>query len=470
MQPSFQVSRPSVNRVQSSHKTPNSPWVEALERAVRAASERAPHLILFHERRSDLRLVASAESGVSMVPTSTSGLCVDPGSGRARASFVSDPHPDDAARLVGHALERRLRPPSRTPRSRDPEEIEPVEAGFSEARDLATEAQQRASRALPAATIVARVAGFVQEVHVARVGRPVVRDIRRGLRLRVEARVGRKGRTASAVVEAARSASGASEPRARLPELIESLGRRLEARLDARAAPDGEWSAVLAPGIGGIFVHELVGHALEADTARDGGSWLATDDARRPTPLELTVIDDPRRGRAAWRIDDEGEAARPAGLLSAGRVVGRLHDRRSAAVDGATASGHGRRASHRDGVWPRMGCTFVAAGTRHPKAVIEGVRRGVMVRRMEAAHVDPRSGRAAFRVTDADAIENGVVSYALRPFLMHVDALRCFADDPRVADDLEFDVCVGSCHRAGQTLAVSVGAPTMWIGVVGIIS
>ena len=34
-----------------------------------------------------------------------------------------------------------------------------------------------------------------------------------------------------------------------------------------------------------------------------------------------------------------------------------------------------------------------------------------------------------------------------------------------VADDLRFETCIGSCHRDGQALAISVGAPTVCIGV-----
>jgi TldD protein len=112
-----------------------------------------------------------------------------------------------------------------------------------------------------------------------------------------------------------------------------------------------------------------------------------------------------------------------------------------------------------------MGCTFIARGDRRPDEILDGVRSGVYVRRMETGSTDPRSGLAVFRVTDADRIRNGRIDVALKPFLLHVDGAIALASMDRIGDDLQFDRCVGVCHRDGQPLAISVGAPTIWIGL-----
>jgi TldD protein len=112
-----------------------------------------------------------------------------------------------------------------------------------------------------------------------------------------------------------------------------------------------------------------------------------------------------------------------------------------------------------------MGCTFVAAGKSNAEELVESVREGIYVRRMDAATVEPRTGRAVFRVTEADAIRNGRTASPLQPHLLEVDGPKALAAIRSVADDLTFDVCIGSCHRDGQPLAISVGAPTIWLGV-----
>jgi len=236
--------------------------------------------------------------------------------------------------------------------------------------------------------------------------------------------------------------------------------------LEIRAIPSGRHAAVLAPGVGGVLVHEVVGHALEADAAC---SWLTG--VREPVAsADITVVDDPRVGRAAWRTDDEGVDCRPTALIRAGRVAGKLHDRATARREGVTPTGHGRRASYREPILPRMGCTFIAAGRRDPDEVIRVAGTGIYVRRMEAANVDPETSQAVFRVTDADRIVSGRIAGPLAPFAMVLNGRETLANVSSVGRDLLFDTCIGSCHREGQALSISVGAPTICIGVIGVMA
>jgi TldD protein len=261
-----------------------------------------------------------------------------------------------------------------------------------------------------------------------------------------------------------RSNEGFTAP---VPHLAERLTQRAEAIRDAVEAPRGQFPVLLAPGVGGVLFHEIVGHALEADRVLDGDSWLAQFE-EPVAARDLIVVDDPRRGRAPWRFDDEGETAKPTSLIRSGRVAGWLHDGRTARAAGKAPTGHGRCSSYRDPVQPRMGCTFVAPGEREPSDVMREIRSGVYIRRMEVGTTDPRSGRAVFRVTDADRILDGRIDVPLRPHLLFVEGARVLLAADRIANDLVFDSCIGSCHRDGRPLSVSVGAPTMWIGLAGV--
>ena len=103
-------------------------------------------------------------------------------------------------------------------------------------------------------------------------------------------------------------------------------------------------------------------------------------------------------------------------------------------------------------------------GKHAPEEVFDGIDDGIYVRRMAAAMTDTRTGRAVFRVTDADLVRDGRIDAPLKPHLIDVDAEAALASVERVADDLTFDTCVGSCLRDGQPLSSSVGAPTFRIG------
>jgi TldD protein len=112
-----------------------------------------------------------------------------------------------------------------------------------------------------------------------------------------------------------------------------------------------------------------------------------------------------------------------------------------------------------------MGCTYVEAGSEDPAEVLRETRAGVFIRRMTAGHTDPISGRASFVVGDADRIVDGRLEEPLDVFVLELDGRDSWRSIDRVAHDLAFDTCVGSCMRDGQPLAVSVGAPTIRIGV-----
>jgi TldD protein len=117
-----------------------------------------------------------------------------------------------------------------------------------------------------------------------------------------------------------------------------------------------------------------------------------------------------------------------------------------------------------------MGCTWLGPGPDEPSDVLRDTNAGVFIRRMTSGHTDPFSGRASFLVTEADRIVAGRLERPLEPFVMHLDGIEVWGSIDRVCSDVEFDTCVGSCVRDGQPLAVSVGAPTIRVGVIRVVT
>lgn len=172
-------------------------------------------------------------------------------------------------------------------------------------------------------------------------------------------------------------------------------------------------------------------------------------------------MDDPRRGRGGWQVDDEGESAQPTAIIREGSLSSFLHSLETARRAETVSTGHARCSSFRDAILPRLGCTFVANGPHHPDEIMKEVQDGIYVRRMESAHTDPSSGHALFRIRDADRIEAGQLTAPLQSHLLETLAVEALAGIAMIGNDLEFDRCIGSCHRHGQPLVTSVGAPTI---------
>jgi TldD protein len=412
---------------------------KGIQVAVHAAAQSLPAgdpcAHVFFENRVDLRVVLGADGVHQRSATRASG-----GTIAGRESI----HASDPAFLLPCP------------------DLDPPDVSWFEGREeLVIETVGRVARGRPPASWSARLVSFRQDIWVARAGREVKTDSRIGSRLELR------------IASAAPDRSSITTDLVLHPKDPELLRRRLDDafdRLEARSqalggiAP-GEHAAVFGPGAAGIVVHELIGHALEGDLVARTGSWLLEEDDLQ-SQAGVTVIDDPRRGRGGWQVDDEGTESSSAILIDRSRVVGALHDRASARRLGANLTGHGRRASYLDAVLPRMGCTYIDAGIDDPADILRATKSGVFIRRLVAGHTDPATGRAYFTVTDADRIIAGRCAEPIDTFILELDARTAFRSLNRIAHNLRFDTCIGSCVRDGQPLAVSVGAPTIRIGVV----
>ncbi len=445
------------------------PWKQALCDAARRLPAAPAGALAFREDRQDLTLELSegAERPV-FACTRTHGLAVRGPFGHPVALHLGDPDPQDALRLADAIVSGSRQPhPGGSDRNQPRQGDLPEPLALEGAADLLRLAVCETKKLHPSVEIQAHWVEFDQAIMVAPAGGDLSEDRRRGRRIRLEARIVVGDRPVAAVGEAV----GLDLDAAAVQTLVGRLVQRLNAQARAHAVLPGQLPIVFAPGVAGVLVHEIVGHALEGDVSLGRGSWLGRfaegDLVAAPA---LSVIDDPRRGRGAWRIDDEGQPARPAGLIRNGVLAGILSDLQCGQQTGHRSNGHGRRSSYREPVMPRMGCTFIAAGRYRPEQLLDGVDDGIYVRRMESASTDPWTGRAVFRVTDADRIHRGRLTSALLPHVLRIDAKETLVGIDRIADDLTFDTCVGSCVRDGQPLSISVGAPTIRTGLISVSS
>lgn len=237
--------------------------------------------------------------------------------------------------------------------------------------------------------------------------------------------------------------------------------------LDKLAAPTvraGEMTVVLAAQAGGTFVHEAVGHALEADAILEGGSpHFARKMNRRVADSRVTVLDDPTRPgqRGSFTVDDEGTPARRTVLIENGVLRDYLFDRRTAARAGRRSNGHGRRESFAHVPIPRMSNTFIAPGPDDPREILKSVKRGLWVTRMGGGQVNTTTGDFVFEVEEGHWIENGVPKHPVRGANLLGNTAATLAAIDRVGSDLGWSV--GTCGKDGQDAPVSDGLPTLRI-------
>jgi TldD protein len=227
--------------------------------------------------------------------------------------------------------------------------------------------------------------------------------------------------------------------------------------LDAGPAPTGSMPVVVGGGFGGVLFHEMTGHGLEADHVQKGASVYAGKLGEAVAQPLLTAYDDGRLP-GEWgsdAIDDEGTPTQKTRVIEDGRLIAFLHDRQSAARDGAAPTGNGRRESFRHLPIPRMTNTYIAPGDAEPEAIIGEVERGFYAVSFAGGQVDPATGDFVFGVNEGYLIEGGRVTRPCRGATLVGNCLDALAAIDAVGDD--FWMKTGMCGKGGQKVPVGTG-------------
>jgi TldD protein len=235
--------------------------------------------------------------------------------------------------------------------------------------------------------------------------------------------------------------------------------------LEAEEAPAGSLPVVLGPGWPGILLHEAIGHGLEADFNRKGTSAFAGRIGERVAAPGVTVVDDGSivKRRGSLSVDDEGQVGERTVLIENGILRGYLQDQLNSGLMGMARTGNGRRESYASFPLPRMTNTFMLAGEDDPEDIIRSVPRGVYAKHFGGGQVDITSGKFVFTATEAYLIEGGKLGAPIVGATLIGNGPDILTKVQRIGNDLRLDEGVGLCSKAGQSVPVGVGLPTLLV-------
>lgn len=310
------------------------------------------------------------------------------------------------------------------------------------------------------------LAGEWQLVTILRPGEAEAYDVRPLVRLNISVIAERDGRME-------RGSAGAGGRTGYAPyinkeswqKMADEALRQALVNLDAVPAPAGEMPVVLGPGWPGVLLHEAVGHGLEGDFNRKKTSTYADRVGKRVASPGVTIVDDgtiPDR-RGSLTIDDEGTPTQRTVLIEDGILMGYMQDRMNARLMQAQATGNGRREGYACQPMPRMTNTFMLPGTDAPQDLIAGVKRGVYAPHFGGGQVDITSGKFVFSASEAYLIENGKLTSPLKGMTLIGNGPDTMSKVIGIGNDLELDPGIGTCGKAGQSVPVGVGQPTLLI-------
>ncbi len=347
-------------------------------------------------------------------------------------------------------------------------DIDPIDAPlFTDKTALLEEIDAYVRARDPAVVQVAvSLAGSRRGVTILRPDGQRYEDARPLVRVNVSVTVERDGRRESGSAGAGgRESYAAFIAPERWKKLADEALRVAMVNLDAIPAPAGEMDVVLGPGWPGVLLHEAVGHGLEGDFNRKGTSAFAGKIGERVASPGVTVVDDGtfENRRGSLTIDDEGTPTGRTVLIEDGILKGYLQDRLNARLMGVKPTGNGRRESFAHRPMPRMTNTFMTAGDKDPGEILASLKQGVYAVNFGGGQVDITSGKFVFQCTEAYLVEGGKIKAPIKGATLIGDGPSALTRVTMVGNDLKLDEGVGTCGKAGQSVPVGVGQPTLYI-------
>lgn len=352
---------------------------------------------------------------------------------------------------------RRISPEVRHPVAKDPaavdvaDKVAALEAADDSARATGSDVRQ----------VTASYADTRQRIQIANSSGLLVEDDRTRVRFVVQVVAARDGQIATGFEGPGHSGGFELLDERPATEVAAKAAQKALTMLDAKPSPAGEFPVVLAPGSGGVLIHEACGHGLEADTLVKKASVYAGRNGERFASEAVTIIDD-ATDVGAWGsfgVDDEGTFAQRTVLFDHGVLVGHMSDRRSAKKIGHPPTGNGRRQSYAHLPIVRMTNTYLLSGPDDPEEIVKGIDRGVYAANFAGGEVNPATGNFVFGMSEAYMIERGEIAYPIRGANLIGNGPQVLGAIEAIGDD--FGRLEGVCGKDGQHAPVTNGMATV---------
>jgi len=229
--------------------------------------------------------------------------------------------------------------------------------------------------------------------------------------------------------------------------------------LGAKASPSGRMTIIADNDLTGVFAHEAIGHATEADLVISGESVLEGKLELGIAQSGITLIDDATipGGFGSYPMDDEGTLSRRKTLIEKGTLKDYILNRETASKLGLVSNGGARAQSYSSTPIVRMSNTMIEAGDMTFEELIEDVKSGVYALGTRGGQVDTVRGSFQFSAQQAFLIENGEVTIPLRDVSLSGMTLETMMNIDGIGRDANLGD-PGFCGK-GQMVPVGDGGP-----------
>jgi TldD protein len=243
-------------------------------------------------------------------------------------------------------------------------------------------------------------------------------------------------------------------------ELAGRAGNTAVELLKAKTPKGGEMPVLLDQELAGVFAHEAVGHASEADLVLEGDSILENRIGEQIASPLVTFVDDPTLHEFGYYpFDAEGVQSRRTEIIRDGIFNSYLHSRETAAKLGGIP-GNCRAQGYSMPV-VRMSNTFIDNGKAKFEEMLEEIRYGMYLIGSRGGQVNTGEGIFQFNAEKGYLIKDGELTELIRDVSLSGKTLEILNHVTLVGNDLK--MTAGRCGKAGQLAPVSDGSPHLAI-------
>ncbi|MEE8357896.1 MAG: TldD/PmbA family protein, partial [Candidatus Hydrothermarchaeales archaeon] len=223
--------------------------------------------------------------------------------------------------------------------------------------------------------------------------------------------------------------------------------------------PSGAFDLVLDPNLTGVFIHEALGHAVEADLILQDESILKGKLGEEIASDLVTVYDDPtlEGSFGFYSYDSEGVKGEKTTLIEDGVLKSYLHSRETSSRLGQRNTGNARAQSFGNQPIVRMSNTYVKPGDHDIEELFEGIKHGIYLKGSKGGEVDTARGVFQFSAEEGFLIEEGEITKPIKDVALSGETLEILRRISALGND--FDLSIGFCGKAGQAVPVGDGGP-----------
>lgn len=232
----------------------------------------------------------------------------------------------------------------------------------------------------------------------------------------------------------------------------------------------GKMDLVVGPEVIGIMAHESVGHPYEADrifgreAAQAGESFVNVNMINSKIGSEIVnVVDDPclEGAYGYYLYDDEGVKARKRTLIKNGIINEFLHNRETAKQMNLPSNGSARACNYHVETLVRMGNTFLLPGDYSEEELIEGVKKGVLMKNFNEWNIDDVRLNQKYVGGEAYFIENGKIKYPVKMPVLEIMTPDLYKSIDAVGKNIELHAASCGKGEPMQGIRVSHGGPSL---------